>query len=290
MPEPERTLSRVLELDISRKVQRSLLPTSCPKCQRTEVYAENRMAAEVGGDFYDFMDPGATLRGFLIGDVTGHGVHAALVMSVIYGLFRGSSKQEQRSPGQNLGRLSRTLMELNEGLDGAGIPFSCTAFYGILDESSGVLRYVNAGHPAPLVRRGATGQIEALVSTAPPLGFFAKASVEEKSVVLKANDRLLLFTDGVNEAKNASGEFFGLERVRQAAKTPASSCRAQVQELLRELERFLGGADLSDDVTVVAMHYRGAVAPCGGRWYEYIPGVPSLVAFGSGFRERLRRR
>src|SRR5215212_7247012 len=232
------------ELRVARLIQQTLLPKATPEPPGWQVRAYYRPAREVGGDFYDFLTlPGGRL-GLVVGDVTDKGVPAALVMATTRSILRGAA-QRSYSPGQVLKLVNESLCP--------DIPTNMfvTCLYAVLDPTSGHLRYANAGHCVPYLRRG--GSVAELRATGMPLGLMLGTNYEENETVLKPEDSVLLYSDGLVEAHDPRREMFGLPRLRQLlAEHPSGA--ALVDFLLAELARFTGDEwEQEDDVTLVTL-------------------------------------
>jgi serine phosphatase RsbU (regulator of sigma subunit) len=206
-------------------------------------------AREVGGDFYDFLELEDGRLGLVVGDATGHGMPAALMMSTTRGMLR-AVVQSSESPGEVLARVNEALV--------AEIPPSTfvTCFYGVLDPESGRLRYANAGHNLPCRRRN--GQAEELRARGMPLGLMPGMAYEEKEAVLEAGDSALFYSDGLVEAHDPKGEMFGFPRLRRMVAEHAEE-GSLVDFLMDELRSFTGdGWEQEDDITLVTLRRSAA--------------------------------
>src|SRR5215212_11499736 len=194
------------ELQVARQIQQELLPESLPELDGWRIAAYYGPAREVGGDFYDFLELSSGRLGLVVGDATGHGMPAALVMASTRGMLR-AVVQSLESPGEVLARVNEALV--------ADIPPSTfvTCFYGILDPKSGHLVYANAGHDLPYLWHG--GATEELRARGMPLGLMPGTRYEEKEVVLEIGDSTLFYSDGLVEAHNPQREMFGFPRLRR---------------------------------------------------------------------------
>ena len=189
----------------------------------------------------------------MVGDATGKGVPAALVMSTTCGMLQLASRAlaSSSSPGEVLEQVNETL--------GARIPSNMfvTCFYAILDPKSGSLSYANAGHDLPYVRRS-DGGCEELRARGMPLGLMPQMSYEEKEVTLEPGDSTLLYSDGLVEAHNPKGEMFGFPRLRALVAEHGEE-RAPGDFLLEELYSFVGeGWEQEDDITLVTLRRAAA--------------------------------
>jgi serine phosphatase RsbU (regulator of sigma subunit) len=189
------------ELRVAREIQQTLLPKSLPGLPGYDVAAYYRPAHEVGGDFYDFLELDDGRLGLVIGDATGHGVPAALMMANTQSVLRAVAQRGGSEPGS-------ILAEANEILY-PDIPpnMFVTCFYAILDPESGRLLYANAGHDLPYLRRESGA--DELRARGMPLGLMPGMSYEEKEIVLKGGEAALLYSDGLVEAHDPHGEMFG---------------------------------------------------------------------------------
>src|SRR5918994_2427549 len=234
------------ELRVARRIQQASLPEEVPEIAGWQVSPFYQPAREVGGDFYDFhLLPGGQL-GVVVGDATGKGVPAALVMSTTCGMLQAVSQALQSSsPGEVLARVNDTLL--------ARIPQNTfvTCFYAILDPNSGHLVYANAGHDPPYFQR--SGNAEELRARGMPLGLMPEMSYEEKEIVLEAGEAALFYSDGLVEAHDPEGEMFGFPRLR-ALVADHDEKRSLEDLLLEELERFTGEDwEQEDDITLLTL-------------------------------------
>ena len=233
------------EVRLAQHIQQQFLPAAPPRLPGWTIDAHYRPTRTVGGDFYDFIElPGHTL-GIVIGDVTGHGVAAAMLMSAARTLVR-SMARTQAAPGDVLFRANAELLPDRPS------DMAVTCLYGVLDLESGRLCFANAGHLPPHV--GGVAGAGTLEASGLPLGLIDGERYEEHSVELAPGDELLLYSDGVTEARDAAGELFGLARLREtlAGAPAAAGTFADGSALLREaVAAFAGGRELGDDVTIV---------------------------------------
>ena len=196
------------ELKVARSIQQASLPKEVPTLEGWQISPFYQPAREVGGDFYDFHLLSEGRLGVVVGDATGKGVPAALVMSTTCGMLqRAAQALGSSSPGEVLERVNETLL--------ARIPpnMFVTCFYAILDPKSGSLSYANAGHDLPYLRRRG-GDAEELRARGMPLGLMPGMSYEEKEIVLEAGEAALFYSDGLVEAHDPKGEMFGFPRLR----------------------------------------------------------------------------
>src|ERR687896_79485 len=214
------------ELQVAHQIQQELLPESVPELYGWRIAPHYGPAREVGGDFYDFVEFPSGRLGLIVGDATGHGMPAALVMATTRGMLR-AVVQSLESPGEVLARVNEALV--------ADIPPSTfvNCFYGVLDPKNGRFRYANAGHNLPCRRH--EGQAEELRARGMPLGLMPGMSYEEKEAVLETGDSTLFYSDGLVEAHDPQRrEMFGFPRLRALVAEYAQE-RSLVDSLLEEL-------------------------------------------------------
>ncbi len=240
------------ELHIASGIQRAMLPKTYPPFpERDEVdlYGSLVSAKEIGGDLYDYFLRDENLF-FCIGDVSGKGIPASLVMAVTRSLFRTVSARESE-PDKILSQMNGAMSETNES------NMFVTFFLGILSLRDGTLRYCNAGHNAPLLL--GEGRADFLdVQPNLPLGVMEKMKYTAQETHLATGESIFLYTDGLTEAENEGLQFFGEERLRQAAaKTAGMSARAQVDAVDQAILTYIGTAAQSDDKTMLAIRYLG---------------------------------
>jgi phosphoserine phosphatase RsbU/P len=243
---------RAQELEHAALIQRSILPNQFPAFpHRTEfeLHAAMVPAKEVGGDLFDFFMIDDDHLGFVIGDVSGKGVPAALFMAVSRTLLRATARHEP-SPGECFTHVNATLLEQNVS------SMFVTLFYGVLDLRSGELQFASGGHN-PAYIFSANGTLRALAGKSGPLlGIFEGVQYRTITDRLEPGEGILLYTDGVTEARSKDGEFFGDERLEKFILDHAAK---DAQELTRSLQRavedFSAGTPQFDDITVLALRY-----------------------------------
>ena len=234
------------ELHVARRIQQASLPEAVPALEGWEIYPSYLPAREVGGDFFDFLELEDGRLGLVVGDATGKGVPAALVMSTTCGMLRAVTQASDYSPGEVLQRVNEALA--------TRIPANMfvTCFYGVLDPGTGSFAYANAGHDLPYVRRG--GYAEELMARGMPLGLMPGMSYEEKEIILGEGDRALFYSDGLVEAHNPEGAMFGFPRLQSLVAEHAQG-EPLVDFLMEELYSFTGKRwEQEDDITLVTLH------------------------------------
>jgi predicted ester cyclase len=234
------------ELRLARSIQQTSLPKEVPTLEGWQISPYYQPAREVGGDFYDFHLLSEGRLGVVVGDATGKGVPAALVMSTTCGMLQVAAQAPDfSSPGEVLSRVNETLL--------ARIPSNMfvTCFYAILDPNSGSLSYANAGHDLPYLWHG--GEAEELRARGMPLGLMPGMSYEEKEIVLEPRDSALLYSDGLVEAHDPRGEMFGFPGLRAlVAEHGEEPSLGDV--LLEALYSFVGeGWEQEDDITLLTL-------------------------------------
>jgi serine phosphatase RsbU (regulator of sigma subunit)/predicted ester cyclase len=233
------------ELRVARRIQHASLPETVPAPAGWEISPLYRPAREVGGDFFDFLELEDGRLGLVVGDATGKGVPAALVMSTTCGMLRAVARGPDQSPGEVLRRVNEALV--------ARMPANMfvTCFYGVLEPSDGNFAYANAGHDLPYVRRA--GEAEELVARGMPLGLMPGMGYEENEIVLGAGDGALFYSDGLVEAHDPEGEMFGFPRLRGLVAEHDGE-GPLVDFLMEELYSFAGrGWEQEDDITLVTL-------------------------------------
>jgi serine phosphatase RsbU (regulator of sigma subunit)/ketosteroid isomerase-like protein len=234
------------ELRVARRIQQASLPEEVPTLDRWEISPLYRPAREVGGDLYDFHLLSEGRLGVVIGDATGKGVPAALVMSTSCGMLQLAAQElDSSSPGEVLSRVNETLF--------ARIPSNMfvTCFYAVLEPESATLRYANAGHDLPYLWHG--GAAEELRARGMPLGLMPGMHYEEKEIVLQEGDSALFYTDGLVEAHDPQREMFGFPRL-QALIAEHAEETSLGEYLLKELYSFVGeGWEQEDDITLLTL-------------------------------------
>jgi serine phosphatase RsbU (regulator of sigma subunit)/anti-sigma regulatory factor (Ser/Thr protein kinase) len=232
------------ELRVAQLIQQQFLPKRVPELRGWQFAAYYHAAREVGGDFYDFIELPNGQVALVIGDVTGHGVPAALVMATTRSILR-SDAPRLVSPAAVLARANALLH--------GDIPpnMFVTCLYAVLEPATGKLRYANAGHDLPYVR-GDRG-VRDLRATGMPLGLMSDMSYEEKETVLEPGEGLLLHRDGIAEAHDPERNMFGFPRMRDLV-SRFEAGQPLIDELLNDLGRFTGAAwEQEDDITLVTL-------------------------------------
>jgi serine phosphatase RsbU (regulator of sigma subunit)/predicted ester cyclase len=234
------------ELRVARGIQQASLPKEVPKLEGWQLSPFYQPAREVGGDFYDFHFLSDGRVGLVVGDATGKGVPAALVVTATYSMLRAVAQAlSSFAPGEILAQVNETLL--------ARIPQNMfvTCFYAILDPNSGSLSYANAGHDLPYLWRG--GDAEELRARGMPLGLMPGMGYEEKEIEVDSGEGVLFYTDGLVEAHDPKGEMFGFPRLRTLVSKHAQE-KSLGDFLMEELYSLVGeGWEQEDDITLLTL-------------------------------------
>jgi sigma-B regulation protein RsbU (phosphoserine phosphatase) len=254
MQESQERLRLQSELDIAREVQRQLFPQSVPKVPGLDLYGVCKAARSVSGDYYDFLKLDEHRVGLVLGDVSGKGISAALLMAAIQSALRAqfydasggsqSSTLTQLSTARVVDRLNRQLY--------ANTPLEkyVTFFFAVYDARTRNLSYTNAGHLAPLLFRD--GEIERLRTGGTVVGLFPSVTYEVGEIRLEPHDLLLAYTDGITEPENTYGEEFGESRLLEVTRGMLNAPpEVLVTEIYRSVDEWTGSPELQDDMTLL---------------------------------------
>ena len=242
------------DLHVAQEIQETILPKELPAFseevrRRFDLATSMKAAKYVGGDFYDYFKIDDTRLGIVIGDVSGKGVPAAIFMAI--------SRTILRTIALSCPSCADCLRQANEILSNDSVEdMFVTVFYGILDLSTGHIKYCNAGHNPPVLihRDGKASLLEPTGDIA--LGAVPDVPYCEKETVLTPGDSLLLYTDGVTEAMNSAGELFGTTSLQNLCSSPADNPQALIDNISASLAAFTAGTPQSDDITLLAVSYR----------------------------------
>jgi phosphoserine phosphatase RsbU/P len=239
------------ELEIAEQIQASILPRDVPRRAGVEIVARYLPMSAVAGDFYDFLTFERNHLGILIADVTGHGVPAALIASMLKVAF-ASQSAHAHDP-------ARVLTGLNQALCGKFEEHFVTAAYLYVDLDARIVRYAGAGHPPLLFSNRSSGEARSIEKNGLFLGMFTEAEYSFMEMQLQLGDRYVLYTDGLPESKNVSAEEFGIARCVQFLKSRAQlPAAALADDLLREIARWTerpSGGTQEDDMTLVVLDF-----------------------------------
>lgn len=243
------------ELELARQIQLSILPHEIPTVPGLEITARYVPMSSVAGDFYDFILVGREQVGMLIADVSGHGLPAALIASMLQ-LALAGQVAHAANPAQ-------VLTGLNQALCGRFQSHFVTAAYLFADLEKNVTRYAGAGHPPLLHWRPSTGKAEEICENGLVLGQFPEATYDAAEVCTRPGDRLVLYTDGISEATNLAKEEYGIERFKEFVQAHHDLAGSQfADKLLDELWRWSGllpGQTQGDDITLLTIQFN---CPC----------------------------
>jgi sigma-B regulation protein RsbU (phosphoserine phosphatase) len=234
------------ELRVVGQIQMSLLPSKLPKVSGLELAADYQTSERAGGDYYDLFDCGDGRWGILIADVSGHGAPAAVIMAITHAIAHLHPGRGTPT-GELLQFVNASLASTYTNGNGSFV----TAFYGIYDPATRRLVFARAGHNAPrLLRRGKIRGLDG--DGGLPLGISAQSTYGECFETLEPGDLLLLYTDGIVEARNAQQELFGVERLDDTLAKADGSAPGAVAAVLAALNAFTGAGPLLDDRTLLA--------------------------------------
>jgi len=234
------------EMEIAREVQQRLFPQTLPPVEGLEYGGACRPALGVGGDYYDFLALSGGRLGIAIGDVSGKGVPAALLMASLQASVRGQAQ----SGAASLAQLMETVNQLV--FDASSANRYATFFYAEYEAGARQLRYVNAGHNPPMLFR--TTEVMRLETGGPVVGLFRAVRYDEGEVQLEAGDTIVMFTDGISETMNAADDEWGEEELARAARESLGRPAAEtIARIMEAADRFAAGAPQHDDMTLVVM-------------------------------------
>src|SRR6056297_89474 len=250
LEEEKQLLSLREELKMAHKIQIKLLPDSVPKFKGFDIEAVNIPAKSVGGDYYDFISKSEDQLAFCIGDITGKGMPAALLMANLQATFR-SQVLVSDDYALSVKRTNTLLFNSTEPTKFA------TLFFGVLETENPRLTYVNAGHDHTyLIRKNS--EPEELEGTGLLLAVVEDTDYEVNQVSLLPGDLLLFFTDGITEAMNNKKQEYGLERLRNLAESLSDQTAENIAaEILKDVNSHSAGAEQSDDITLIIVKYLG---------------------------------
>ncbi len=239
------------EIGIARDIQQALLPREFHSYPYVQVTGTNQSCLEVGGDYFDLFDLGPDRMAFVLADVSGKGLGAALMTTMLQGSLSATSIGQR--PPEMFAHINRFLC------DHAQVERYATMFFGML-QANGTLEFINAGHPSPLLLRG--GQVEdPFPAACCPVGLIADIEFTSSTVTLSPGDTLVLFSDGVSEAMDPEQKEFGIARLKAAAGALTGAPLVELQEgILESVRQFARGARQADDVTLLLLRYTGAKA------------------------------
>ena len=241
------------ELASVAEIQRSLLPNRLPPIPGLDLAVHYAASRYAGGDYYDFFALPDNRWGILVADVAGHGVSAAVLMAISHAIAH-LSPEPPSEPDRLLAYLSAQLHAGYTKLTGAFV----TAFYGVYDPETRRLVFANAGHPPPRLKHCDDGTVEELVCSrpCPPLGILPALQYFTGTATLRPADQLVFYTDGIVEARNPSGELYGLERFDRILDICSLDAEGLIEEVMTDLRRFAQGRPFEDDTTLLVARVR----------------------------------
>jgi serine phosphatase RsbU (regulator of sigma subunit) len=232
------------ELALAQETQESLLPRCLPQFENYRIHAYNNPTRYVGGDFYDFLQLCSGDWMGVLADVSGKGMSAALLSSMVLGAL-SMEFHSTAQPAEILKRVNRLLCEKS-------LPYQFVTLFLFLQNPQGIGRFISAGHNPTYLFRAATGKIEKLRSEAFFLGMFEEATFEARPFHLDTGDILVVISDGVTDAQNPQEEMFGEQKLLQIIRQEApSGSQAMERKLLQAIEEFTQGMAQTDDITFV---------------------------------------
>lgn len=257
---------RMIEFDLrlAHRIQQELLPQVYPKVKGLQISAANFQVGEIGGDCFDFYKLDDARLGAFIGDVSGKGISAALVMSMVTVLF-SQIKDQFQSPSEILGKVNDIMYRHF----GAQHSIYLTCFFVVVDMNDMTMTFSCAGHNPPFLFRPGTGEIIPLEAEGFGLGMFSSVTFQEKVMPLQMGDKVILYTDGVVDSRNENGSMFGYERLVQRVKeNPNANSFRLTHFLVEELEEFAGETPRQDDLTLLIFEVGDEDNPMSGRDQE----------------------
>ena len=238
------------ELEVAKEIQLATLPSEISSSKDVEIVAELKAAKQVGGDFYDYFKIDDDHTAIVVGDVSGKGVPAAMFMMKSITCFKNFI-----GPGKTPGQI---LTEMNSALyDNNKQNMFVTCFLAILDRKTGVLEFANAGHNPPII--GSNHDFRYLkCKTGFILGGLKDAVVFDEQITLKPGESITIYTDGVTEARDVKGQFYGEERFINLLNSKDYTCLVEMHHSIKDdVDRFTVGAEQSDDITIMTLKYQG---------------------------------
>lgn len=265
------------ELGVAKDIQMQTLPDDFVSNKDVEIVGELKAAKEVGGDLYDYVKIDDDHVALLIGDVSGKGVPAAMFMMKTITSFRYSAVSG-KTPSQMLKEINTSIMKGNK----AGMFVTC--FLAIIDKRTGKMSYANAGHNPPIV--GSNHHFEYLKAFhGIMLGCFENVRIKDEEITLKPGDSITLYTDGITEARNNNGDFFGDERLIEVFNKKDYTSIVELHHAIKDVvAEFVDGAPQSDDITFITLKYRGGSYTSSEKeFYGIKENIADMLGFISDF-------
>jgi sigma-B regulation protein RsbU (phosphoserine phosphatase) len=237
------------EFEMARRVQLSLLPQNAPQVDGLDIWVASKPASLVSGDFYDFFEPSKRPFNFTVGDISGKGLPAALLMSMIHNVLRDSSQSLAETTPESI--LLRTNSRVYDDFVRAGM--FATVFCGQYNQEHQELLYANAGH-SPVIYYDSCGKARLLKADGTALGILPESQSHDQHLKLQNGDVIVVATDGLSDANNPQGERFGYDRLLNCVEMLGSrSSQDIVKGLFSAIEEFSAGASQTDDQTIFVM-------------------------------------
>ena len=238
------------ELEVAKEIQLNTLPSEISTSKDIEIVAELKAAKEVGGDFYDYFKIDDDHTAIVVGDISGKGVPAAMFMMKTITCFK-NLVASGKSPAQILKEVNAALYDNNRS------QMFVTCFLAIINEKTGVLEFANAGHNPPII--GNNGKFHYLKCNAGfVLGGLKDAFVVDEKINMEPGESITIYTDGITEARNAKGDFYGEDRFINFMNSKEFNCVVEIHHGLKDdLAKFTDNYEQSDDITVMTLQYRG---------------------------------
>jgi serine phosphatase RsbU (regulator of sigma subunit) len=246
----ERGETRDRELKMAGRIQADIMPEKAPVLPGWEVSAVLKSARETSGDFYDFIQFDRDRWGIVVADVTDKGIGAALFMALSSTLIRTYAGRYPTLPALTMNIVNDRILK-----DTRGSMF-VSAFYGVLEPELGRLRYANAGHPPAMLTGIQKGKrwVDRLPPTGMALGMIENAHWRQKVIKFSKGDVLLLYTDGITEAENSKGHFFGEQRLIELLRSKGNCPASEIQHsIITEVENFVGSTSHLDDIALIVL-------------------------------------
>jgi serine phosphatase RsbU (regulator of sigma subunit) len=242
------------ELRLAQRVQSDLQPKPHSVSPHVQFAASAVAADHIGGDFHDIFEAESGEIAIVLGDISGKGVSAALLVSVLHGAIRSSTTSQHEYACERINRMlcERTACER-----------FATLFWGVFDPLTGTLRYVNAGHAAPMLVRHDQNRVERLDEGSPVLGLLPNARYSAGTVNIENSDTLILYSDGISEAANRNEEEFGEDRIEQLTRDTANTSPAEFcQRIMDRVTTFASAEAPADDRTLMVVRFLSPEAGC----------------------------
>ena len=265
------------ELEVAKEIQLATLPNEIASTKDVEIVAELRAAKEVGGDFYDYFQIDDDHTAIVIGDISGKGVPAAMFMMKTITCFKNFVAPNKK-PSQIMKEVNAALFDNNH------LQMFVTCFFAIINRKTGELEFANAGHNPPVI--GSNFKYEFLkCKTGFVLGGLQDAFVFDEKITLKHGESITLYTDGVTEARNASGDFYGEERLLKLFNSRDFTCLVEIHHSLRDdMAKFTDNYEQSDDITVISLKFQGDDCVVKENCFDAkLEKIPSGLAFVEQF-------